>query len=181
MVQTNDRKTTTTFETGVKELEDVMAQLNKAKDGKYDYTVSAILEDGAATTVIVKDANDETGNSGNVKPPVKADYKFDTLTAYVGTNGAVEFSDATCSAISGWNLGNAKIEYTVSVDGGAERTFTQTLTGETAMSALAGQMTIPGLSVKNGTNITIDVLVTFNGTGSDASSVYTIAGTCYIF
>ena len=73
-----------------------------------------------------------------------------------------------------------KVEYTVSIDGGSERTFTQTI-GDTNMASLAGQMAIPGLTVKNGTNITIDVLVTFNGTGSDASSVYTIAGTCYIF
>ena len=181
LIQKNDNKLTTTFETGVKELEDVMAQLNKAKDdGKYDYTVSAILEDGAATTVIVQDANDETGNSGTNKPVIKGDYKFDTLTANVDENGNIVFSVASCETIKDWSLGNAKIEYTVSIDGGAERTFTQTISGNTAMRNLANAMKVPGLTVKNGTNLTIEVLVTFNGTGSDTSSVYTIAGTCYI-
>ena len=178
LIQTNDNKTTTTFETGVKELEDVMAQLNKAKDGKYDYTVSAILEDGAATTVIVKDANDETGNSGTNKPVIKGDYKFDTLTAYVDTNGAIKFSKASSTKIDSWDLKDAKIEYTVSIDGGAERTFTQTISGTTAMSGLAAAMEVPGLTVKNGANLTIEVLVTFGGT-KDANT-YTIAGTCYI-
>ena len=179
LIQKNDNKLTTTFETGVKELEDVMAQLNKAKDdGKYDYTVSAILEDGAATTVIVQDANDETGNSGTNKPVIKGDYKFDTLTANVDEKGNIVFSVASCETIKDWSLGNAKIEYTVSIDGGAERTFTQTISGNTAMSSLANAMKVPGLTVKNGTNLTIEVLVTFDGTKD--TNTYTIAGTCYI-
>ena len=111
---------------------------------------------------------------------MKADYKFDALTATVDDKGAVKFSAANSNAISGWNMGNAKVEYTVSVNGGTQRVFTQNI-GNTSAAALADQMTIPGLTVKNGSDIVINVLVTFNGTGTDSASVYTVGGTCYIF
>ena len=43
----------------------MLSDLNKSKlDGNYDYTINAILEEGAATVVIINDANDETGNGG---------------------------------------------------------------------------------------------------------------------
>ena len=47
------------------------------------------------------------------------------------------------------------------------------------MSSLAGKMTVPGLTVKNGSNLEINVVVTFTGTNGDANS-YTVSGTCYI-
>ena len=65
LIQPNDNVTTTTYETGVDNLEDMLSDLNKSKlDGNYDYTINAILEEGAATVVIINDANDETGNGG---------------------------------------------------------------------------------------------------------------------
>ena len=47
------------------------------------------------------------------------------------------------------------------------------------MSGLAGTMTVPGLTVKNGSNLEINVVVTFKGTGTDTNP-YTVSGTCYI-
>ena len=176
--QETDNKTTTTYEQGVAALESILKDLNENPD--HNYSFDAVIEDGRATSVIIVDNvgdNAFTGPEG----PVKADYKFDALTATVDDKGAVKFSAANSNAISGWNMGNAKVEYTVSVNGGTQRVFTQNI-GNIKADALAGQMTIPGLTVKNGSDIVINVLVTFNGTApGDSASVYTVGGTCYIF
>ena len=175
--QETDNKTTTTYEQGVAALESILKDLNENPD--HNYSFDAVIEDGRATSVIIVDNvgdNDFTGPEG----PVKADYKFDTLTATVEDKGAVKFSAANSNAISGWDMGNAKVEYTVSVNGGTQRVFTQNI-GNIKADALADKMTIPGLTVKNGSDIVINVLVTFNGTGADSASVYTVGGTCYIF
>ncbi len=179
LVQTNDRKTTTTFETGVKELEDVMAQLNKAKDGKYDYTVSAILEDGAATTVIVKDANDETGNSGTNKPVIKGDYEA-TVTPKINADGSIGFSAFTCTEMTGYVLKNAVAEYTVIMNG-KEYTAKQTL-GTVNYSDLTTKLAVPGITVKNGTEIEVQVVVTWESNNPGEAGIYnTVSGTGYIF
>ena len=175
--QETDNKTTTTYEQGVAALESILKDLNK--NPNHNYSFDAVIEDGRATSVIIVDNvgdNDFTGPEG----PVKADYKFDTLTATVEDKGAVKFSAANSNAISDWDMGNAKVEYTVSVNGGTQRVFTQNI-GNIKADALADKMTIPGLTVKNGSDIVINVLVTFNGTGTDSASVYTVGGTCYIF
>ena len=175
--QETDNKTTTTYEQGVAALESILKDLNENPD--HNYSFDAVIEDGRATSVIIVDKvgdNDFTGPEG----PVKADYKFDALTATVDSNGAVKFDAADREDIVGWAMGNAKVEYTVSVNGGTQRVITQNI-GDTSAAALAGQMTIPGLTVKNGSDIVINVLVTFNGTGTDSASVYTVGGTCYIF
>ena len=67
LIQTNDRKETTTYETGVGALEDMIDDLNaipNSDPASYKYTISAILEDGAATVVIIRDEIDATGNQG---------------------------------------------------------------------------------------------------------------------
>ena len=177
--QETDNKTTTTYEQGVAALESILKDLNKNPD--HNYSFDAVIEDGRATSVIIVDNvgdNAFTGPEG----PVKADYKFDALTATVDSNGAVKFSDAKSNAISTWDMGNAKVEYTVSVNGGTQRVFTQNIGGTISAAELAGKMTIPGLAVKNSSDIVINVLVTFNGTApGDSASVYTVGGTCYIF
>ena len=180
LVQTNDRKTTTTFETGVKELEDVMAQLNKAKDdGKYDYTVSAILEDGAATTVIVVDANDETGNSGTNKPVIKGDYEA-TVTPKINADGSIGFSAFTCTEMTGYVRKNAVAEYTVIMNG-TEYTAKQTL-GTVNYSDLTTKLAVPGITVKNGTEIEVQVVVTWESNNPGEAGIYnTVSGTGYIF
>ena len=177
-IQKNDNKETTSFETGVKALETALKNLNEVSKDTYSYEFSAYIEDGIATTVVIRDLT--AGEYEGSKPATKADYTFDGLTAYVDGNGAIKFSEATCAAISGWDLGTpATVEYTISVNGSAARTYKQTLTSSVAMSGLAGTMTVPGLTVKNGSNLEINVVVTFKGTGTDTNT-YTVSGTCYI-
>ena len=62
-IQTDNNKTTTSFETGVKALENALEDLNK-KSGAYDYHFSAIIENGIATTIVIADNNDD-GYTGN--------------------------------------------------------------------------------------------------------------------
>jgi len=54
LIQTNKNKKTTEFDTGVKALENIVKNLNE-KNGKYDYQVSLILENGIATSVVIYD------------------------------------------------------------------------------------------------------------------------------
>lgn len=187
-IQTNNNKETTSFENGVKAVENALKNLNVVSETKdsndktvytYNYQFSAIIEDGIATTIVIRDQKEEGYTPST--PATKADYTFDGLTAYVNpANGAIEFTTATCAAISTWDLGTpATVEYTISVNGGAARTYKQTLTSIVAMSDLADTMTVPGLTVKNGSNLEINVMVTFTGTNGDANT-YTVSGTCYI-
>ena len=182
-IQKNDNKETTSFETGVKALETALKNLNEVSKDTYSYEFSAYIEDGIATTVVIRDLT--AGEYEGSKPATKADYTFDGLTAYVdGTTGAIKFSTATCADISDWELGTpATVEYTISVNGGAARTYKQTLTSNVKLyadaAALAKVMTVPGLTVKNGSNLEINVVVTFKGTGTDTNT-YTVSGTCYI-
>ena len=64
LIQTNDNKKTTSYEEGVDNLERMLEDLNKDSAG-YDYVVSAVIEDGGAEVVIIRDLN-KTGNSGTV-------------------------------------------------------------------------------------------------------------------
>ena len=54
LIQWVKNKQETTFYTGADELEDIVEDLNE-KNGKFDYQISAILEDGAATSVVIYD------------------------------------------------------------------------------------------------------------------------------
>ena len=178
LIQTNDLKQTTTYEVGVDALEDMIDDLNAdPTTGKYDYDVSAILEDGAATTVIIYDRKDATGNAGDKTPVVEADYDATVTPSIDRTSGKIVV-DLKCGAIASWKLGNAVAEYTVTMNG-KEYTSKQTL-GTVDFSAL--KLVVPGLTVKNGTEVEVNVVVTFNGTteGVDTAKTYTVGGTGYI-
>ena len=54
LIEIVKNKQEVTFETGVDELEDIIDDLNEKND-KFDYQISAILEDGAATSVVIYD------------------------------------------------------------------------------------------------------------------------------
>ncbi len=54
LIQWVKNKQETTFYTGSDELEDIVKDLNEKND-KFDYQISAILEDGAATSVVIYD------------------------------------------------------------------------------------------------------------------------------
>ena len=137
--------------------------------------VYALVDEYLVTNLVIEEV------PADEKPdrPAKGDFEFTTLTPEVKDTKKIGFSEATCTDTEGWDLGNAKVEYTVTIDDGAAKTFKQSI-GNIKMDQLVGKMEIPGLTVKNGTNITVDVVVTFNGTGSDTASTYTITGTGYI-
>ena len=179
LIQTNDLKQTTTYEVGVDALEDMIDDLNAdPTTGKYDYDVSAILEDGAATTVIFYDRKDSTGNAGNKTPVVEADYDA-VVTPAINSNGRIAITGFDCAKIADWTLGNAVAEYTVTMNG-KEYTSKQTL-GTVTFGSLSSSLVVPGLTVKNGTEVEVNVVVSFNGTGaSDSTKTYTVGGTGYI-
>ena len=87
-IQKNDNKETTSFETGVKALETALKNLNEVSKDTYSYEFSAYIEDGIATTVVIRDLT--AGEYEGSKPATKADYTFDGLTAYVDGNGAIK-------------------------------------------------------------------------------------------
>ena len=66
-IQTNNNKTTTSYETGVKALETALKNLNEVSKGVYKYEFSAIIVDGIATTVVIRDKQDD-GYTGNTNP-----------------------------------------------------------------------------------------------------------------
>ena len=181
LIQTNDRKQTTTYEVGVAALEDMIDDLNAVKDSNpavYKYTVSAILEDGAATSVIIYDEIDATGNKGTTTPVVEADYDA-VVTPAINSNGRIAITGFDCAKIADWTLGNAVAEYTVTMNG-KEYTSKQTL-GTVTFGSLSSSLVVPGLTVKNGTEVEVNVVVSFNGTGaSDSTKTYTVGGTGYI-
>ncbi len=71
LIQTNNNKETTTFETGVKALEDALDDLNvDSTTKKVKFDIGAIIEDGMATVVVLYDhvadgytENDKPGNT----------------------------------------------------------------------------------------------------------------------
>ena len=68
-IQTNDNKTTTSYETGVKALETALKNLNEVSKDTYSYEFSAYIEDGIATTVVIRDLKEvgytDNGSTGN--------------------------------------------------------------------------------------------------------------------
>ena len=66
-IQKNDGKTTTEYDTGAKAAQSFIESLNANKDSNpatYNYTISAILQNGAAKVVIIKDDADSTYTPG---------------------------------------------------------------------------------------------------------------------
>ena len=72
-IQKNDGKTTTEYEVGSKEVQNFIENLNAEKDSNpatYNYTISAILQNGAAKVVIIKDDADSTYDGGKDIPVI---------------------------------------------------------------------------------------------------------------
>ena len=131
-IQTNDNKTTTSYETGVKALETALKNLNvvsEIKDGsgkvtgyKYNYEFSAYIEDGIATTVVIRDLKEvgytDNGSTGNTDlkvtvkngaiavtgPKAQADVTTDEMTsAIVGALSDLGYKDVKVT-VSGGNI-----------------------------------------------------------------------------
>ena len=127
-IQTNDNKTTTSYETGVKALETALKNLNVASeitDGsgkvigyKYNYEFSAYIEDGIATTVVIRDLKEvgytDNGSTGNT------DLKVTVKNGAIAVTGPKAQADVTTdemtSAIVGAlsDLGYKDVKVTVS-------------------------------------------------------------------
>lgn len=69
-IQENDGKKTTEFAAGADEVQGFIDDLNADKTGAYKFDVSAILENGVAKTVIIRDQIDATYKKGEVITPV---------------------------------------------------------------------------------------------------------------
>ena len=109
-IQTNDGKETTEYETGSDEVQSFIESLNKNKNGSYDYTISAILQNGAAKVVIIKDDADSTVNKGDVESSAIKGVDLRTPAAVkVRYYGELPKIDATLNAIEKAILENGDV------------------------------------------------------------------------
>ena len=171
-----DNKVTTTCESGFKTLKSALDELDTARN----YQCSAIIENGIATIVAVRDVKSLDGSYTPVNPS-KGDYTFQAVNASVESNGQIKVAVTLPSNVSGWEMyGENTVEYTVTT-GSKVFTFTQTVGTKDTKTALstvfATAYTLPGLTVKNGSDITVSVKFAFNGVSNDS---YTITGEGYI-
>ena len=113
-----------TFETGVDELEDIIDDLNE-KNGKFDYQISAIIEDGAATSVVIYDKTntyerpeDETPTG---LPAVSVSTKDMTVTVPVVYGKDTDVSELAIAALenTGYTVDGVRL-----ADDGKEYTLT---------------------------------------------------------
>ena len=121
-IQTNDNKTTTSYETGVKALETALKNLNvvsEIKDGsgkvtgyKYNYEFSAYIEDGIATTVVIRDLKEvgytDNGSTGNTD--LKVTVKNGTVTVTGPSAELDEVAGAIVDALSDLGYTNVNVK-----------------------------------------------------------------------
>ena len=148
-IQKNNNKKTTTFEEGVENLEDVVDELNPNRNNQYDYEVSAIIEDGGATVVVIRDLNDD---GYNVVRPSTHDHivtaSYDGRSTYTISVSDlcqptyIEVADAIKEEME--SLGATDVTVDFDADGITEVTF------------VTKNGTPVGLSVANG-NLTVAV------------------------
>ena len=166
-IQKVDNKIETTIESGSKALKAALDDLDNSK--KYDS--SAIIENGIAKVVIVRDVKSLDG-SYTPGTGTKGDYEFKNVYAEV-ENGVILISATQPDAISGWQMdGVGTVTYTVTANG---KVFTATQ--ELATIQNISGVAFPGLSVNNGSNINVEVEFTFTGLDGNA---YSVTGSAYI-
>ena len=154
LIQTNNNKTTTEYFAGVKNVEAVIDQLNAAADEKYDYEFDAVVEEGAATVIVIKDKNSDgyklpevtpaTGN-GEVESASISSLNPATQTGVVAVNNRKNFDAAGGKVEVGYSVTDLAIaalteagytyKYTIGTGATAsivtmmsDRTYTFTLT-----------------------------------------------------
>lgn len=66
-IQKNNNKETTSYENGVKAVETALKNLNEVSKDTYSYEFSAYIEDGIATTVVIRDLT--AGEYEGASPP----------------------------------------------------------------------------------------------------------------
>ena len=96
------------FGTGIDDLIDFLEDLHRYNNGSYDYELSLLIEDGRATTVIIKD-NVPDGNGGNYTEDNMATNRDETFRLYGDT-----FADgnlvAEAEAIA-YSTDTARVDY----------------------------------------------------------------------
>ena len=140
--------------------------------------VYAVIEDYLVKYLVVEDVDDDTTPS---TPVSSADYEA-VVTPVIDANGRITFSVFNCEEenMSGWTLKNAVATYTVTMNGKVY-TAKQTL-GTVQFDDLTSKLVVPGLSVKNGTEIEVTVVVSWEDNNVTTSKVVnTVGGTGYIF
>ena len=125
-VQTNKNKTTTDIETGSDKVQGFIESLNDSNGdlaNGYFFTISAILENGAAKVVVINDGIDNTGANSNV--PASSGKLTNAVVAKSGSNVQVSFevSDGTS-----YNGKTANVTFYLLKDGVAYQVGTQTAT-----------------------------------------------------
>ena len=166
-IQKVDNKIETTIESGSKALKAALDDLDNSKN----YDSSAIIENGIAKVVIVRDVKSLDG-SYTPGTGTKGDYEFKNVYAEV-ENGVILISATQPDAISGWQMdGVGTVTYTVTANG---KVFTATQ--ELAKIQNISRVAFPGLSVNNGSNINVEVEFTFTGLDGNA---YSVTGSAYI-
>ena len=106
-IQKNDGKTTTEYDTGAKAAQSFIESLNANKDSNpatYNYTISAILQNGAAKVVIIKDDADSTYTPGTVTPSTGS-----YTGALVKDGTALKFSFTTTDDATPANWSGVKV------------------------------------------------------------------------
>ena len=100
-IQSNDGKSTTEYETGAKEVQSFIESLNKKENAGYFFTISAILKNGAAQVVIIKDGIDATykGNKTDVDTSAIKGITLSETATEVRYYGTKPSTDATLAAI----------------------------------------------------------------------------------
>ena len=91
-IQTNDGKQTTEYATGADQVQDFIDDLNADKSGAYKFDISAILDNGVAKTVVIRDQIDSTYKPGEATKPSTSDKvrvtSVDTVNRVVYLNKA---------------------------------------------------------------------------------------------
>ena len=123
-IQKNDNKETTSYETGVKALETALKNLNVASETKdpttgkvtytYNYEFSAMIVDGIATTVVIRDKQPDsyTGNTGSTNTDLTVSVKNGVVTVTGPSADIDEIAGAIVDALSdlGYTDVNVKIK-----------------------------------------------------------------------
>ena len=139
-IQTNKGKTTTEIETGADKVQGFIESLNTHKtSGKYDYTISAILESGAAKVVVIRDSNDNT-YSGSTVTGSTTSTAYDVTLNYNTTAHKFEVSWKCSKELTAGTKLNVSI-YTV--EGGLVGSAAEYTVGATGIAA----DTVMGLDV----------------------------------
>ena len=136
-IQENDGKKTTEFAAGADEVQGFIDDLNADKTGAYKFDVSAILENGVAKTVIIRDQIDATYKKGEAtKPSTTEGIPATTITgltinvALVNGEATTAYDKAVAKLESeGYKVEGVKVsggEYEISASKGSVTGYTFT-------------------------------------------------------